>query len=103
MAAFKVAKYSSLLRCDTVLLGNSFPVPQCHFPDGFNLQKLGKAHHLMLPMLQKLRQHGQQVDFTTVAGVDHFNIVENLQLEDFVLTKAIVGLVTDVSESLPAE
>lgn len=38
-----------------------------------------------------------------VAGVDHFNIVENLQLEDFLLTKAIVGLVTDVSELLPAE
>jgi hypothetical protein len=54
-------------------------------------------------MLQKLRQHGQQVDFMTVAGVDHFNIVENLQLEDFLLTKTIIGLVTDVSESLPAE
>ena len=57
----------------------------------------------MLSMLQKLRQHGQQVDFMKVAGVDHFNIVENLQLEDFLLTKAIVGLVTDVSELLPAE
>jgi len=38
-----------------------------------------------------------------VAGVDHFNIVENLQLEDFLLTKAIGGLVTDISELLPAE
>jgi hypothetical protein len=54
-------------------------------------------------MLQKLRQHGQQVDFMMVAGVDHFNIVENLQLEDFLLTKAIVGLITDVSELLPGE
>ena len=49
-------------------------------------------------MLQKLRQHGQQVDVMIVAGVDHFNIVENLQLEDFLLTKAIVGLVTDIPE-----
>jgi hypothetical protein len=57
----------------------------------------------MLSVLQKFRQHSQQVDFMTVAGVDHFNIVENLQLKDFLLTKAIVGLVTDVSESLPAE
>jgi hypothetical protein len=54
-------------------------------------------------MLQKLGQRGQQVDFMTVAGVDHFDIVENLQLEDFLLTKAIVGLVTDVSEEKPAE
>jgi hypothetical protein len=54
-------------------------------------------------MSQKLRQHGQQVDFMTVTGVDHFNIVENLQLEDFLLTKTIAGLVTDVSESLPAQ
>ncbi|GFG29905.1 hypothetical protein Cfor_09923 [Coptotermes formosanus] len=52
---------------------------------------------------EKLRQHGQQVDFMTVTGVDHFNIVENLQLEDFLLTKTIAGLVTDVSESLPAQ
>jgi hypothetical protein len=54
-------------------------------------------------MSQKLGQHGQQVDFMTVAGVDHFNIVENLQLENFLLTKTIAGLVTDVSESLPAQ
>jgi len=38
-----------------------------------------------------------------VAGVDHFNIAENLQLEGFLLTKTIVGLVTDISELLPAE
>jgi hypothetical protein len=50
----------------------------------------------MFSVSQKLRQLGQWVDFMTVAGVDHFNIVENLQMEDFLLTKAIAGLVTDV-------
>ena len=64
---------------------------------------IGKPYQLMWSMLQKLRQHGQQVDFMMVGVVDHFNIAENLQLEDFLLTKAIVGLVTDISELLPAE
>jgi len=58
---------------------------------------------LLLSLLQKIKQHGQQVDFMMVAGVDHFNIAENLQLEGFLLTKTIVGLVTDISELLPAE
>jgi hypothetical protein len=58
---------------------------------------------LLLSLLQKIKQHGQQVDFMMVAGVDHFNIAENLQLEDFLLTKAIVGLVTDIPELLQAE
>jgi len=38
----------------------------------------------------------------TVAGVDHFDIVENLQQEDFILTKTIAGLVTGGPGAVPA-
>ncbi|XP_021938425.1 kynurenine formamidase isoform X7 [Zootermopsis nevadensis] len=43
---------------------------------------------------EKLRQHSQQVEYMTVAGVDHFDIVENLQQKDFILTKIIGVLMT---------
>jgi hypothetical protein len=54
----------------------------------------------MLPFSQKLRHHGQQVDYMTVSGVDHFDIVENLQEQDFILTRTIAGLVTGGPESV---
>jgi hypothetical protein len=56
----------------------------------------------MLPFSQKLRQHSQQVEYMTVAGVDHFDIVENLQQKDFILTKTIAGLMTGGSGSVLA-
>jgi hypothetical protein len=56
----------------------------------------------VLPISQKLKQCGQQVDYMTVAGVDHFDIVENLQQEDFILTKTIAGLVTGGPGAVPA-
>lgn len=55
----------------------------------------------MLPLSQKLRQHGQQVDYLAVSEVDHFDIVENLQQQDFILTRAITQLVTGSPESVP--
>jgi hypothetical protein len=62
---------------------------------------LDKPHQLILPFSQKLRCHGQQVDYVAVSGVDHFDIVENLQQQDFILTRAIAGLVTGGLESVP--
>jgi hypothetical protein len=56
----------------------------------------------MLSVLQKLRQHSQLVEYMTVAGVDHFDIVENLQQKDFILTKTIAELVTGGPRSVLA-
>ncbi|KAJ4432081.1 hypothetical protein ANN_20695 [Periplaneta americana] len=42
---------------------------------------------------EKLEQKSTMLEFITVPGVDHFDIVENLHKEDFVLTKKITELI----------